>query len=190
HVLTKDAPLDFFVLFSSAAGFLGSGGQANHAAVSAFMDSVAHHRRSIGLPALTINWGPWREVGYAARAGVVDRMRDHGVDSIAPEEGFRILEYLCGTTTTQVAAIPIRWSQFAAGRQSDIPSLRGMAAEVGVAEASAIASKPETSPEPDWKTLIERAGAEEKSRRLLEYMLAQSVRVLRLGSLGVDPSQP
>jgi hypothetical protein len=134
HVLTRETPLDFFVLFSSAAGFLGSGGQANHAAVSAFMDSVAHYRRSVGLRALTINWGPWRDVGYAARAGVVDRMREHGVDSIGPIEGFKILEYLLGTTATQVAAIPIRWSEFGAGRRADVPLLRRMAMATLVSE--------------------------------------------------------
>jgi microcystin synthetase protein McyG len=188
HVLTSTTPLDFFVLFSSAAGFLGSGGQANHAAVSAFMGSVAHYRRSVGLPALTINWGPWREVGYAARAGVVDRMQNHGIDSIGPAEGFEVLEYLFGTAATQAAAIPIRWNQFGAGCQVDVPSLRRMA--TAQASESSPAATPEVSNERNWKELLDNAAPAGRLPLLLEYMSAQAARVLRLGSLTVDAAQP
>ncbi|PYS76016.1 MAG: hypothetical protein DMF66_17050, partial [Acidobacteria bacterium] len=66
HRLTRDLPLDFFVLFSSAASLLGSPGQANHAAANAFLDALAHRRRASGLHGLSINWGAWSGVGAAA----------------------------------------------------------------------------------------------------------------------------
>ena len=90
HTLTKKNSLDFFVMFSSAASLLGSAGQANHAAANAFVDGLAHYRKSKGLPALSINWGPWAEVGAAARHDQSDRITKGGRLVIAPKDGLEI----------------------------------------------------------------------------------------------------
>jgi SAM-dependent methyltransferase len=62
HELTQNLPLDFFVLFSSAAALWGAANRGHDAAASAFMDSFAHYRRALGLPALSINWGEGMEM--------------------------------------------------------------------------------------------------------------------------------
>lgn len=94
HSLTLGAPLDFFVLFSSAATLFGSAGQGNYSAANAFLDSLAHYRRLQGLPALSLNWGPWSEVGLAAEGDRIDRLAQLGMRAITPAEGVDAFESL------------------------------------------------------------------------------------------------
>ena len=69
HEYTKSQELDFFILKSSLLSLLGSAGQANYTASSAFLDSLAVHRRAAGLPAMAINWCAWSEGGLATVSG-------------------------------------------------------------------------------------------------------------------------
>ena len=116
HELTLDQPLDYFVLFSSAAALLGAPGQGNYASANAFLDALAHHRRWEKRPALSVNWGAWSEVGMAARLTDAEgrRLSAAGVESIDPGRGLRLLEHLINEDCTQVAVLPINWKKFIA----------------------------------------------------------------------------
>jgi acyl transferase domain-containing protein len=115
HLLTRNDPLDFFILFSSTAAVIGAMGQGNYAAANAFMDGLAHYRVGEGLPALSINWGPWSEVGMAAAISSAEQLRmlDRGLESIPPRRGIEILERLIRQHRPQASILPIDWERFA-----------------------------------------------------------------------------
>ena len=65
--LTRDLPLDYFLLYSSATTFIGNPGQLNYVAANAFLEGLARQRRSQGLPALAVAWGAIEDAGYLSR---------------------------------------------------------------------------------------------------------------------------
>jgi acyl transferase domain-containing protein/NAD(P)-dependent dehydrogenase (short-subunit alcohol dehydrogenase family) len=115
HELTSDQPLDFFVLFSSAASVMGSPGQANYSAANAYLDALAHYRRSRGMTAMSINWGPWAEAGLAAaQANRGERLASQGMASIRPKDGLKTLEHLLAQNPVQATVMPFNvrhWRQ-------------------------------------------------------------------------------
>lgn len=114
HELTATLPLEQFVLFSSAASLLGSPGQGNYAAANAMLDSLAHARRAQGMPAASINWGSWSDVGMAARLkeSQGSRWAEAGIGWIDPDLGFRTLEDLLLDDITQAGVLPMDWPKF------------------------------------------------------------------------------
>ncbi|TBR57189.1 hypothetical protein B4U84_26495 [Westiellopsis prolifica IICB1] len=172
HTLTQNLPLDFFVCFSSIASFLGSPGQGNYAAGNAFMDALAHYRRSLGLPALTINWGAWGSVGMASELDSANqqRLRDLGLDSISPSKGLQIFGELLRQNITQVAVQPINWLKLA--QQFSTPFLENITQ----------ASRQTLTQQAELLEQLKATSADKRLEVLTTYVRSQVAKVLGLSS--------
>ncbi|XXY19856.1 type I polyketide synthase [Sorangium sp. So ce216] len=182
HALTADKPLDFFVLYSGAAALVGSPGQGNYAAGNAFMDALAHHRRAVGLHALSIAWGPFSEVGLAAaQQNRGERLSYRGMKSITPEQGLEILERLLSENVAHVGVMRLdvrQWLEFypSAARSSFWSALRQ--------EARRSSEKgPQGS---QLRDTLSNAEPERRAELLERHLGEQLGRVLRLDPSRVD----
>jgi acyl transferase domain-containing protein len=197
HQLTCRQPLDFFVMYSSVAALLGSAGQGNHAAANMFMDMLAHWRRARGLPALSINWGAWSEVGAAVEHGVDQRVTAQGMGVISPEQGVRVLEHLLHTQATQTGVMPITWVKFAARYDPDQipPFLSEMIDHTprsteAVIHHPIVHQLPAAEPASDWLTRISTAPTAKQRGLMIEYVRNQAGRVLGLDASRVGEHVP
>jgi myxalamid-type polyketide synthase MxaB len=191
HQLLQHEPLDFFVLFSSAASLLGSRGQANYAAANAFLDDLAHHRRARGLPALSINWGAWSEVGMAARLAQAHRaeMAAHGVRTISPAQGVAALAHLLGCGAAQVGVLPLDWAALQAADDAalHLPLLSNFVAE---APARAQGSARLADPLQLTRTRLNAASPEQQSELLRTYLVQQVAHVLHVPVQELNADDP
>lgn len=120
HTLTSNFYLDYFICFSSVASILGSVGQSNYSAANSFMDHFAHYRRSIGLPCISINWGPWAEAGMAAN--LIDRLKTQGYKPLSIDSGLEILEKIISSNVvSQIAVLPMNWHKYLERINKHIP---------------------------------------------------------------------
>jgi acyl transferase domain-containing protein len=111
HELTRETELDFFVCFSSIASAWGSRGQAHYAAANGFLDALAHYRRALGLPAVSINWGPW--LGGGMSSGEAETLlRRVGVNPLSPETAIQALEHVACSGVTQPVVADVDWNLF------------------------------------------------------------------------------
>ncbi|MFJ6773419.1 SDR family NAD(P)-dependent oxidoreductase, partial [Kitasatospora sp. NPDC091257] len=125
HELTRGRDLTAFVLFSSAAGTLGSPGQANYAAANTFLDALAVHRRALGLPATSLAWGYWAETsGLTGQMSEADgeRLARAGLLPMATDYGLGLFDG--GLDTAEPAVVAARLKVSALG---DRPVLRALA---------------------------------------------------------------
>ncbi|MGW3572173.1 SDR family NAD(P)-dependent oxidoreductase, partial [Streptomyces sp. NPDC000941] len=188
HELTRDMDLSVFALFSSAAGVFGGAGQANYAAGNAFLDALAEHRRTAGLPAVSLAWGPWEPVGgmtSALNEADLRRMARSGMQALSAEQGVALFD--AALASGEAAVVPVRLDLPALRTQDEIPWLlrglvRAKARRAAVAGSGAAASLIRR-----LSTLTHR---EERRDALLSLVRGQVALVLgHVGAESVEPSR-
>lgn len=71
----------------------------------------AHERRKLGLPALSVAWGPWSGGGMAS-ADDLDAMKRFGQHPVQPDRALATLDQLLAVSATQATVVAIDWGTF------------------------------------------------------------------------------
>lgn len=181
--LTAAMDLAFFVMFSSAAATLGLAGQGNYAAANAMLDALAHDRISRGLPAKSINWGPWAEIGLAAQqSNRGERVARQGLESLSPEEGRELFRRALSIQAPQFMA-----ARFDASRWRT--SLEGAAQSRifdDLIKESAVSARPAVN----FAATVRAANREGALSLLRQCLCEQIAAVLHLESSQVPHDKP
>ena len=193
HQATSGMPLDFFVMFSSTASVLGTAGQGSYAAANAFLDALAHYRRALGLPAVSVNWGPWGEAGMAANIADRDRRRwrEHGVRWFSNADGMAVFRSVATAPASQVIALDVAWPQFADARLGgrSWPFISELLPDVAGKAQHAPANAGE-KPASDIVRQVRELPQSRRRAALRAHITEQVVRVLALdASFALDPLQ-
>ncbi|WP_416955849.1 type I polyketide synthase [Streptomyces sp. Agncl-13] len=175
HTLTEDRPGTPLVLFSSASAVLGSPGQANYAAANAFLDALAHHRRSRGLPAVSLSWGLWAQAsGMTGHLDDADlrRIGQGGILPLEGEEALALLDTALGLG--RPALVPVRL---------DAGTLRSRAAETGAVPGvlRALVRAADTGAVAGDDLLRRLSGLDEEGRRAAVLTLVREAAAAVLG---------
>ncbi|CAM5723621.1 hypothetical protein SBADM41S_03737 [Streptomyces badius] len=192
HELTEGMDLAAFVLFSSAAGVLGSPGQGSYAAGNAFLDALAARRRAAGLAGTSLAWGRWETAtggGMADSLSAADKARlaGSGIGSLSTEEGLALLDTSRLLDDPLLLPIRVDTEALADTDAEELPPLfRGLVR--APARRTAQEAPPETG------TLRERlAGMPEHQRMpaLLKLVRTHAAGILGYsGAEEIDPDRP
>jgi acyl transferase domain-containing protein/acyl carrier protein/methylmalonyl-CoA mutase cobalamin-binding subunit len=182
----RDVPLDALVFFSSASAVLGSAGQANYAAANGYLDGLARALRAGGMPAVSVDWGPWiarDKGGLAAGEGARRAIAQTGLKALTDDEAREVFDLVLSGRhgrLVAVAADPQRYLD----RLGDHPRA-AFVREALSAPGAAPAAQPETDPATARGWLRgQLAGLDDESR---EQRLRQTVRAMAGEVLG-DPA--
>jgi acyl transferase domain-containing protein/acyl carrier protein len=162
HALTEHMDLRAFVLFSSAAGTLGSPGQGNYAAANAFLDALAAHRRAQGLVGASIAWGPWEGIdGMAGSLSESDRSRMArlGVRALSAEQGLDVFDSALALGGVSTFAAPLDLKALRAqARMGVLPAILGGLVRMPVRRAGersgSLARRLAAAPAPEHASVV------------------------------------
>jgi len=178
HQLTQAMKLDFFVSFSSIASMWGSKGQAHYAAANHFLDVLAHYRQGLGLPALSVNWGPWAGGGMAL-AEFQTWLTRMGVEGLQPEPALAALRYLLGTGCVQTTVANVDWTLFKGLYEAR--GKRPLLAQIEVQQR--LPAQQQSVQRPEVLQRLEAATVGDRYSLLITYLQGEVAKVLGLSQL-------
>jgi acyl transferase domain-containing protein/NADPH:quinone reductase-like Zn-dependent oxidoreductase/acyl carrier protein len=167
--------LDFFICYSSATGVFSSPGQSSYSAANAYLDAFCQALRHVGVPATSIQWGPWRDGGMAARQGrrQASRLQSKGVRPMSAEEALSSLELALASQMGELAIVSVDWQVSA--KHDDAVTYRALYEKLAVCGPKEIAHPP---------SLLKQLKALDSGRRevLLDHVRGSALRILGFDS--------
>ncbi|MFJ5740642.1 type I polyketide synthase [Streptomyces microflavus] len=179
--LTERLDLAAFVLFSSAAGTLGTAGQSGYAAANATLDSLAANRRKRGLAGLSLAFGLWEQagVGMTAHLGKAElgRLRRQGIGALTLTEGLNALDVALARPETQLLPVRLELASLrhALGDAEAPPLLRDMLQRTTEGRSAEVAE-----PAQSLDTRMADASEAERLALLLDLVRSEVADVLGL----------
>ncbi|MEU1807265.1 SDR family NAD(P)-dependent oxidoreductase, partial [Streptomyces sp. NPDC019937] len=184
HAATAELRLGMFVMFSSAAGVMGSPGQANYAAANAFCDALAAHRRALGLPGVSVAWGLWDQssemTGNLTETDLA-RMARSGIAAMAGDHALALLDAAVQHGGHQLIAADVNTRVLAAQAPATLPAaLRALVAEdAGAGRTTERRTAAAAGAQPvDWAGRLAGRSADERRRVLLDLVRGHATTVL------------
>ncbi|MFE1416953.1 SDR family NAD(P)-dependent oxidoreductase, partial [Streptomyces sp. NPDC058746] len=163
-----------------------------YAAANTYLDALAHHRHTQGLPATSLAWGLWGQPGGMGGTLTqldLDRLAETGTAAITAEQGMAAFDAALGHHRPALVAVPMHMAVLRARAESGslVPILRGMvrtpvrraaAGRAGAAGAGSLAQRLAALP------------AAEQDRLLLDLVRDEVAAVLgRSDAAALDPGR-
>jgi acyl transferase domain-containing protein/NADPH:quinone reductase-like Zn-dependent oxidoreductase/acyl carrier protein/NAD(P)-dependent dehydrogenase (short-subunit alcohol dehydrogenase family) len=135
--LTREDPIELFLMFSSATTLLGAPGQGIYVGANMALEALARQRRAAGRPGVTVAWGPIADAGYlAARPQMRDALaRRLGARPLPAAQALSGLPALIASGLPVAAFAEANWSDARRGLPivstplfSEIPAKAGASA--------------------------------------------------------------
>ncbi|MEO6828377.1 MAG: type I polyketide synthase, partial [Acidobacteriaceae bacterium] len=180
---TKQEELDFFVLFSSIAALHPQPGMGSYAAANAFLDAFAHFLRAHDIPAISVNWGAWDQIGLARAEGTgksLEGYASQGLRNFSGEEALSALQEALEAMPVQVLAVPLDRERFATFHgPNDIPPIfADLVARTQGSDAESHHS--------EILNQLSHADASDRRETLEDYLQETLGRVLKLAAHRID----
>lgn len=190
HHALKDESLDFFVMMSSITSVVGNMGQANYAAANYFMNCFAEYRRNLGMPAMSICWGPWEESGMAtSSSAILKNIGNKGIYGMSKELGRKMIDKVFHKNLATIVVADANWQLFS--QRTGVDEVTQFLTDFITKDQAFGQQSDNASAKEDVIAALKRLGEIERTEYLLTLLHTAAARIIGFNNksqLSIDSS--